>query len=258
MNLPPQSVAFIWDIDGVVVDSPHELAWRTVALSEPWEVAELTSEFYFTHVASRPRRAGGDNILRSNGVYERLGASTEQETAALLERFCSEKNDLLRSMVDRGEFSLFADAVTVLLRAKANGTRQASASASKNARPMLQVVPKSRVVKDVGESFGAMADDDTLHSVFDVDACGLDLEDKADILQFAARGLADLPGAVIDRFVVFEDAPSGIAAAKSLGYEAVATWRIGDESALLDAGADEVVRDLRELDLNRLSREGTA
>ena len=70
-DLPPDTVAFIWDIDGVVVDSPHEQAWRAVATGAPWDVDQLSSDFYFAHVASRPRYEGGHNILRMNGVYER-------------------------------------------------------------------------------------------------------------------------------------------------------------------------------------------
>ena len=46
-DLPPDTVAFIWDIDGVVVDSPHEQAWRAVATGAPWDVDQLSSDFYF-------------------------------------------------------------------------------------------------------------------------------------------------------------------------------------------------------------------
>jgi len=44
-------VGFLWDIDGVIADSPHENAWRVTAMKEPWNVDELSSDFYFAHVA---------------------------------------------------------------------------------------------------------------------------------------------------------------------------------------------------------------
>ena len=52
--------------------------------------------------------------------------------------------------------------------------------------------------------------------------------------------------------MVFEDAPSGVAAAKSLGYYAVGVLRIGAESALRQAGADIVVPDLSMVKLEEL------
>ena len=72
-------IGLIWDIDGVVVDSPHEEAWRITAKKEPWNVREFTSDFYFSHVASRARFEGGDNILRLKGIYEKLSKPSNQQ-----------------------------------------------------------------------------------------------------------------------------------------------------------------------------------
>jgi beta-phosphoglucomutase-like phosphatase (HAD superfamily) len=49
------------------------------------------------------------------------------------------------------------------------------------------------------------------------------------------------------KIVVFEDAPSGVKAAKKLGYKAVGVLRLGKRSALDQAGADIVVEDLVDL-----------
>lgn len=51
-------------------------------------------------------------------------------------------------------------------------------------------------------------------------------------------------------FVVFEDAASGIEAAKSLCYCAIGVRRMGEEEALWKAGADVVFKDLRKLEVN--------
>jgi Predicted phosphatase/phosphohexomutase len=238
------SLGFIWDIDGVVVDSPHEEAWRITAMKAPWNVMELSSDFYFTHVASRPRYEGGDNILQLMGVYERLGATTEAEKKVLLEKFCTGKNMLIRELIQSGRFKLFADAVALLLKSKNMGVWQAAASASKNARDMLLRSSRARVIRELGDDFGSLRGKDSLYSIFDVDVCGIDVSGKEDIQRVAAEQLAALSSERIKRFVVFEDAPSGIEAAKSLGYYAVGVLRIGHEDALRKAGADIVVRDL--------------
>lgn len=247
-----REVGLIWDIDGIIVDSPHEEAWRITAMREPWNIRELSSEFYFTHVASRPRYEGGNNILQLNGVYERLGAVTEEEKSRLLERYCEEKNALIKELITAGKFRLFADAVGLLLRAKSIGVKQAAASASKNAKDMLLRVSGERIIDEVGDDFGVLSEGDSLYSVFDVDACGLDVAGKEDIQRFAAGRLRALSGDRIGEFVVFEDAPSGIAAAKSLGYYAVGVLRIGEENALRQAGADIVVTDLSMVKLDEL------
>lgn len=237
-------VGFIWDIDGVVIDSPHEEAWRITAMKEPWNAKGLSSDFYFTHVASRPRYEGAHNILELLGIYQRLGATTEEEKRKLLERYATEKDTLIKDLIERGEFKLFTDATSLLLKAKRAGILQAAASASKNAKSMLVNVPRSRVLRELGDDFGVLDEGDTLYSVFDFDACGIDVGGKEDILRYAAEGLASVSAEQIERFVVFEDAASGLEAAKSLGYNAVGIFRIGDKQALEEAGADIVTEDL--------------
>jgi beta-phosphoglucomutase len=252
-----RDAGFIWDIDGVVLDSPHEESWRLTLAHDPWNTEGLTSEFYFDYVASRPRYEGANNILDRLGVYERLGADTEQERQALMEKYASQKDSLIKKLISRGEFKLFPDAVALLLKARRADIFQAAASASKNAATMLRNVTRARVIREVGDDFGAMSEGDTLHSMFDFDACGVDLSGKMEMLEYAARGLGKIINGGIDRYFVFEDAASGMEATKSLGYFAVGVWRLGDKEALEDAGADIVTDDLGELGLEDLLKLGT-
>lgn len=245
-------VGFLWDIDGVIADSPHENAWRITAMKEPWKVDELSSDFYFTHVASRPRYEGGHNILEMKGVYKRLGAKTVADKEALLENYCSEKNKLIINLIEAGKFGLFPDAISLLLKAKSMGIKQAAVSASKNAVDMLTRISKKRVLKEWGNDLGLMAKGDSLLSIFEINACGLNLPSKAAMHELAASQLNTLSNSSIERFVVIEDAPSGIIAAKSVGYYAVGILRIGHEDALYQAGADIVVRDLRTIKIEDL------
>jgi beta-phosphoglucomutase len=251
-----RDAGFIWDIDGVVLDSPHEESWRLTLAQDPWNTEGLTSEFYFDYVASRPRYEGANNILGLLGVYDRFGATTDQERRALMERYASEKDSLIKELISKGEFKLFADAVGLLLKARRAGILQAAASASKNAATMLRNVTRSRVLREVGDDFGAMSEGDTLYSVFDFDACGVDLPSKMEMLEYAAQGLDKMNSGEIDRYFVFEDAASGMEAAKSLGYFAVGVWRLGDREALDEAGADIVTDDLSTLEVKDLLQPG--
>lgn len=242
-------VGFIWDIDGVVLDSPHEESWRLTLAQEPWNAEGLSSDFYFHHLASRPRHECAHNVLELLGVYERLGATTDQDKEALRERYASQKDALVKDLIARGEFRLFADAVTLVLKARRAGIPQAAASASKNASSMLKIVSRDRVVAEVGDDFGAMREGGSLYSVFDLDACGVEVGGRAQILKYAAEGLEKAAGEDLAQFIVFEDAAWGVEAAKSLGYVAVGVWRLGERGALERAGADLVTADLKAVDL---------
>lgn len=237
-------MGFIWDIDGVVLDSPQEEAWRLTVTREPWNAEGFTSDFYFTHAASRPRYESAHNILELLGIYERLGATTVEEKRRLMEEYAAEKDALIKNLIRKGEFRMFTDAVALLLEARRAGILQAAASASKNASTMLKKVSGSRVLREVGDDSGAITEEETLYSVFDFDGCGVDLGGKVGILGHAAQGLNQLVDEHIGKFFVFEDAASGMEAAKSLGYYAVGVFRIGDRKALLDAGAHMVTEDL--------------
>jgi beta-phosphoglucomutase-like phosphatase (HAD superfamily) len=255
VNAAVASVGLIWDIDGVLVDSPHEQAWRAAAARKPWSVAELSAEFYFEHVASRPRYEGGHNILLLKGVYERLGAKDAAEQETLLDRFCKEKNAMIRELIAAGRFAIFEDALRLLLHAKTHGIRQAAASASKNVKAMLLRADREKLGKECAWALDLLPSFDTLYAVFDVDACGLDLGGKKAILDYAASELRKR--FALTRFVVIEDAPSGVRAAKSSGYCAVGVLRIGTRKALERAGADLVLERLDTAtveDLTNLSR----
>ncbi len=251
-----KEVGFIWDIDGVVVDSPHEQAWRTTTKKPEWGITDLSSEFYLTYVASRPRYEGANNILEKKAVYERLGLKTTAEKREALDRFCAQKNMLVRKLILERRFNVFYSSVAFVLEAKSRGLRQAAASASKNARDMLVLTDLTQIVKSLGQQYDFIKDGDTLYSVFDVDACGIDLKGgKLEIFQVASQRLREKSDYEIKHFVVFEDAPAGIEVAKTAGMFGVGILRIGTAKKLWDAGANIVVNDLSELSYRRLKQK---
>ena len=240
-----REVGFIWDVDGVIVDSPHEMAWRLTAEMPEWgvPVGRLDSEFYSDHVSGRPRYEGGNAVLDHFGVYERFRAETDAARNELLERYCTQKNELFKRMVAEGRFKVFESSIALAVEANERGVLQAMASASKNAKDLISNITCDKVSRIIGKEY----EHETLYSVFDVDASGLDGMGKREIFASAAMSLHKLSGGRIRRYVVFEDAPSGIAACKENGMFGVGVRRIGERAAFVEAGADVVVDDLGEL-----------
>jgi beta-phosphoglucomutase len=256
---PPRLAGTIFDIDGVLVDSPHEQAWRE-ALSQlmegDWRAwrhdtsytpERFTHEFYQEIMAGKPRMAGARAALEALGVPE-----AERRAIEYAER----KQRQVVELIAAGEFHAYPDALRFLLAVKRAGLRIASASSSKNARPMLQRIrldgsPGEEGVEGVKDP--PAREGLTLLEAFDADVTGRDFaRGKPDPMIFlAAAAELGLPPAVC---VVVEDAPAGIEAAKGGGMVALAVARQHDASMLYQAGADLVVHTLDEVDPEGLAR----
>ncbi len=208
--MPPR--ALIVDIDGVVIDTPHERAWRE-ALAARVPGAVLSPADYRDLVAGKPRMDGARAALARHGVAD------EADVRA----YAAEKQARFLALVASGDFTVFADAVRFLARARAHGLKLAAASSSKNA---------SAILARAG-----------LTELFDADLCGRDVahgKPAPDLFLLAASELDIAPVACL----VLEDAPSGVAAAKAGGMAAIGIARHGEAAALRAAGADDVVESL--------------
>jgi HAD superfamily hydrolase (TIGR01509 family) len=229
----------IFDVDGVLVDSPHERAWRETldALMETewsdlrertgYAPGALTGDVYQRHVSGKPRMSGARAVMR----HFRL---PDPEDRALL--YAERKQRKIVELARRGEFEAFADAVRLVVALRAAGLRLAAASSSKNAGLFLAAV-------DV--------DGATLRDMFDADTSGRDLalgKPQPEIFLTAAAEL----GLPAGECVVVEDAVAGIQAARAGGMRALGVARAGDESLLAAAGADLVVTSLDDVDVAAL------
>ncbi|GMV36200.1 MAG: hydrolase [Fimbriimonadales bacterium] len=235
--------AVIFDVDGVLVDSPHEEAWRRAlrtmletewldAAAEGVEWEAFTTAFYQEHVAGKPRLAGARDMLRVLGVADPNGHRAQQ--------LSRRKQDILVSLVDSGRFVVFEDALRFLSTCMDCGLRVAVASSSKNANGMLARV----LLPDRGV---------TLLDVFHANVCGRDFvhgKPHPEIFLTAAEAL----GVGADGCVVVEDAASGVQAAKAAGMKCIGVARVGDDELLRDAGADWVVRSLDQIDVSVVLR----
>src|SRR5438874_418030 len=111
----------IFDVDGVLVASPHEQAWRE-ALAGFADPARFTTEFYQAHVAGRPRFDGARSALEHLGVVD---------AAALSVAYADQKQALIERLIAAGRFEAFPDAVRLAAGLHAAGLKLALASSSK-------------------------------------------------------------------------------------------------------------------------------
>ena len=217
MALFQHAPTIIFDVDGVILDSPHEQAWRA-ALTGFADPARFTSELYQRVVAGRPRLDGASAALVALGV-----------PASKAGDYAARKQTLIENLIAAGSFTVYPDALRAVQRFAAAGCRLAVASSSKNANAMLEKIP-------VGPGR-------TLRDMFSVNICGRDLPrgkpDPAIFLLAAAEA-----GAAPAACLVVEDAPAGIVAARSGGMAALGIARHDDAAPLRRAGADLVLADL--------------
>lgn len=224
----PALLAAIFDVDGVLVNSPHERAWRE-ALDGFADPAGFTTTFYQANVAGRPRLEG------ARAALERLGGA---EAKGRIAAYADKKQALIDRLIDEGSFEVFPDAMRFSAALKATGLRLALASSSKNAAAML-----ARLM---------LPDGRTLLSLFDADLCGHEVpKGKPDPALFllAADAVSTPPA----QCVVVEDAPAGIRAARAGGMTALGIARLGDAALLRQAGADLVVTSLDQIEVAGLA-----
>jgi beta-phosphoglucomutase len=203
--------AFIFDVDGVLVDSPHEHAWREALreLCGDGAASAFSSDVYRGCVSGRPRADGARAALTEVGA-----------PAALADAYSVRKQALMAELIDAGAFRAYDDAVGLVRLLQAAGVPVAAASSSKNAHRFLRALALEP----------------------DADVSGLDVPGKPDPAIFLAA--AGALGVSPHECFVVEDAVAGVQAAKAAGMTAIGVARAGDEGALRAAGADVVVRDL--------------
>jgi beta-phosphoglucomutase-like phosphatase (HAD superfamily) len=244
----------IFDVDGVLVDSPHERAWReavdglmagawrSLAPASRWSPSALTSTAYQQHVAGRPRLDGAAAVLALFGIADPDGGRART--------YADVKQARVLELIGEGDFRPYDDALRFLLALVARGVRTAAASSSRNAPELLRRIQIGAFATRAGLENLARPGT-TVADALDADLSGERVEhgkpDPAIFLR-AAHAL-DLPPAAC---VVVEDATAGIRAARAGGFRSIGVARHGDDGLLRDAGADHVVQDLEEIDVEAL------
>ncbi len=244
----------IFDIDGVLVDSPHELAWRETlrelmetswAQLRPrttWAPERFTSHVYQEVVAGKPRLSG------ARAALEYFGLPDNEE---LVEEYAERKQAMVVGLIEAGQFTAFPDALRLLLDVRAAGIPMAAASSSKNTGLMLSRVRVDTFASEQHLEFDFIRPGQTLLDVIDVDISGRSFKQgkpHPEIFLTASRELGVPP----EGCFVVEDAVSGITAAKAGGMPALGIARADDSQLLSEAGADLVVTTLDDVERNPL------
>ncbi len=219
--------AAIFDVDGVLLASPHERAWRD-ALTGFADPTLFTTEFYQRVVAGKPRLTGARAALGALGVKD-----PERQVAAYAER----KQARLEALIKEGSVEAFPDALRFVQALRKLDWPMAVASSSENANGMMRLIH--------------LASGQSLLDVFAANVCGRDLpRGKPDpaIFLLAADELHMDPA----HCFVVEDAPAGVQAARAGNMKAIGVARHSDAALLRTAGADLVVTSLDEVAVETL------
>ena len=242
----------IFDVDGVLVASPHERAWcdtlrrlfdtewRGILSQTSYAPERYTTAVYQEHVSGKPRMSGAVAALRYFGV---------PDAAERAKRYAECKQEQLIVLIDAGEFTPFPDGSRFMLAVKEMGLHLAAASSSKNADLFL-----TQLRPDTSRgTYRTVSAETTLLDMFEANVCGRDFKEgkpHPEIFQTAAKEL----GLSTDVCFVVEDATSGIQAAKAGGMAALGVARLDDEALLREAGADLVVTSLDDVALDALAQ----
>lgn len=242
IGLPAGITTLLFDLDGVITRTAvvHAAAWkemfdqflksygaRTGSEQAPFD----RGEDYDRYVDGKPRYDGVRSFLAARSIELPEGTPEDPADAETICGLGNRKNDLVTEMIARDGVEAYPGSVLYLSAAKHAGMRRAVVSSSANCRAILK-------------------------------SCGLldQFEEIMDGAVAAERGLAGKPapdtflaaatdlGAEKENCAVFEDALAGVAAGRAGGFgHVVGVDRVGQGPALLEHGADVVVKDLEEL-----------
>ncbi len=250
----PKFQGSIFDVDGVLVDSPHEKAWRE-SLRElmesswrgirdrtTWSPDAFTSHVYQQYVSGKPRMSGARAALdyfhvpdaktaspRTHGSSRRWScASSRPVTSPPIPTRCGSSSPPRTLGYHRG------------------------ASSSKNAGLFLRQIRLDTFAQEQGISSPTLRPGLTLLDYFDADVSGRDFahgKPDPEIFLTAAHELGVEPR----HAMVIEDASAGVQAAKAGDMAAIGIARADDADLLAAAGADLVVTTLDDVDTTALA-----
>ncbi len=238
----------IFDLDGVVTQTAtiHARSWKIVfddylrlrakRNGEPFQ--EFTyQDDYLTYVDGKPRYKGVQNFLASRNIHLPFGDPADPPDKETICGIGNKKNQLFDKLLQEEGAEVFESTIALIKDLKNNGIRVGVASSSKNCRAVL----KSVQLEDLFETI-----------VDGIVSQELNLKGKpeGDIFLTAAKNLGSFP----EDSVVVEDAASGVEAGRNGGFGLVlGVARENNEKELTKYGADLVVSDLAEININLIN-----
>ncbi len=234
--------AVILDLDGVITQTAevHARAWkatfdellerhsRETGTNQP--PFDLVTD-YREYVDGKPRYDGVRSFLRSRQIELPKGDPSDGPDRRTVCGVGNRKNELFKEIIERDGADVYEDAVAQIGHWEKDGLKLGVMSSSRNCRPILRAAK-------LLDRFETIVDGN------DIARLGLRGKPEPDPFLQAAKQLGVEPWQAI----VVEDAISGVASGRAGHFGLVVgvdRHNVADE--LRDAGADRVVRDLREL-----------
>jgi trehalose/maltose hydrolase-like predicted phosphorylase/beta-phosphoglucomutase-like phosphatase (HAD superfamily) len=241
----------IFDVDGVLVNSPHERAWKNslrelmendwadIAGQTSWSDARFTPQVYQQVLSGKPRMAGALGALEYFGV---------PDAAERADAYAATKQTMVIKLIEAGEFEAYPDALRFVLAVRGAGIPVAAASSSKNAGLFLRQIRLDTFAAEQGLDYDFLRPGLSLLEFFDADISGRDFAHGKPHPEIFLTGAAEL-GVAPELCFVVEDATSGVQAAKAGGMAALGVARADDQALLAAENADLVVTSLDDVDV---------
>jgi beta-phosphoglucomutase-like phosphatase (HAD superfamily) len=245
----------IFDVDGVLVDSPHERAWREglrelmesdwrdIREQTTWSPERFTPLVYQQVMSGKPRMAGALAALEYFEV---------PDAQARVEAYAQRKQEMVIELIEAGEFEAYPDALRFIMAVRNVGIPVAAASSSKNAGLFLRQIRLDTFAEQEGLRYEFLRPGLSLLEFFDADISGRDFARGKPDPEIFLTGARELGAPPAECFVV-EDAVSGVQAAKAGDIAALGIARADDADALTAAQADLVVTSLDDVEVQHLS-----
>ncbi len=226
--------AYLFDLDGVLTPTVelHRRAWQETfdELFARLGEAPYREADYFEHLDGRPRFAGVAVLLEARGIDLPEGENGDDGFASI-RGIGNRKNRAFSEILARDGIEPYPGSLRLLDRLAVLRKPLAVVSSSRNAETVLAAAR-------IRERFAAVVDGEVAARE------GLPGKPAPDTFLRAA----ELLGVAPLRSAAFEDAGSGVAAARAGGFGlVVGVDRGAGAEALADAGAHIVVPDLEEL-----------
>ena len=244
----------IFDVDGVLVDSPHEEAWREglrKLMENEWsDIRDQTSyspeaftpQVYQSEMSGMPRYKGAQAALEYFDV---------PDAGKRAEEYGDQKQVMIVELIEQSQFHAYPDALRFVLKVKDAGIVIAAASSSKNANAFMEQVRLDEFCEEEGLSYDFVKSGTTLLDVLDANVSGRDFEQGKPHPMIFTTAAEEL-GTSTDESFVIEDAANGVQAAKAGEMAALGLARADDEDALAEADADIVVTSLDDISMDAL------
>ena len=239
--------AVIFDLDGVITQTAivHSAAWKAMfdgyLRQREQEYGEAFREFnhtadYLPYVDGKPRYKGVESFLLSRDIKIPFGDPADSPDLETICGLGNRKDRAFNEILVRDGVKVYHSSVRLIEDLKANGIHVGVASSSKNCKVVLEAAGLLQL-------FETRVDGEV--------SATLKLKGKPepDIFTVACANMGSTP----DRAIVVEDAVSGVQAGRKGNFGFVlGIAREENHRELLINGADIVVDDLEEVDVNYL------